>query len=114
MISESQSRANLRTAATNVRTRLGLSDTPGTWTYAQRTTYNQELALEVLKYPRSFTDSTVATASAVAGKVYSPLEDTSIAWGDFAADVVPKVAFSLAGLAALGLGVIFWATYVRR
>lgn len=114
MVTAAQSRANLLTAARNVRARLGLSDTPSDWTYAQRTTYNRELALEIQKYPQSFTEQTLTTAQGIASKTYSPLEDTSIAWGDFAADVVPKVGFSLAGISAVGLGLIFWVTFIRR
>lgn len=102
---------NMRTASANVRRQLGLSDQPGTWTYEQRVSFNKELAAEVLRYPNSFTDDTVASARAISDKTYASLSDASIDWGAFAADVAEEVGFNLKGL-VLTVAIVAAVAYV--
>lgn len=87
-----QSRLNLRTASRNVAARIGV--TPPALTYAERIVYNRELAAEILKYPQSFTAEVLAIADNIAGKTYSPLEDTSFDWGEFAGEVGANATFT--------------------
>lgn len=85
MVTEANSALNLRTAARNVRARLGLPET-NQMTYEQRTLYLQQLAAEVLRFPLSFTQPTLDNAARIAGKNYSALDSTDFAWGDFAVE----------------------------
>lgn len=82
MITADQNRRNLATASKNVAARLGV-DPANLGTYEIRIAYNKALAEEVLKYPQSFTESTLETAKIIGEKNYSSLQDESFSWGDF-------------------------------
>ncbi len=91
------SQRNMRTLAAQVRARLGLSDVMQSWTYAQRSAYNQALAAEVLKYPNSFTSEFTRQAQIIIQKPLGSLADTSFSWTgltdaafDNAATVLPS------------------------
>jgi hypothetical protein len=86
MVTEENARRNLATAARLVRSQLGLSDLASDWTYEQRNQYNKALAAMILTYPASFTPEILASAARVSSLTYSQLEDTSFAWGEFAAE----------------------------
>lgn len=98
MTAAEQSAYNMRTLAANVRSRMALPDSPSAWTYQQRIEYNKQLAAEIAARPQSFTPEVVGLADSIQGKSYEPLEDPSLAWGEFAADLAPRVAFSLSTL----------------
>lgn len=58
--------ANLRTAARNAATAAGVTGlAPSSWTLAQRQTYNQTLARQILQYPGSFSPESQNTAAVV-------------------------------------------------
>lgn len=121
MPTETNARLNLQTAARNVRGRMGLSDVPADWTYDQRIAYNKALAAEIQQYPNSFTPEILVTADKVAKTSYQSLEDSSIAWGDFAADaglnlggIAVKALYVFAAVAAVAVVVAGVAEYRKR
>lgn len=106
MVTEANNALNLRTAARNVRARLGLPET-NQMSYEQRTTYVKELAAEVLKYPQSFTPETLNRAAQTAGKNYAALDSTDFAWGDFVTETAnnakPVLGFTFGILAVVAV-----------
>lgn len=120
MVTPENSLLNLRTAGRNVRARLGLSDTPSSWTFDERARYNKALAEEILRYPLSFTAQTLETAILVAGKDYGALGDSSFSWGEFGAEtaansvpVLGDFTNKLLGIAALA-AVVYFAFLAAR
>lgn len=116
MVTETNARLNLKTAAANVRARMGLGADSTAWTYEQRTEYNHALAAEILKYPNSFTPEILAIASRIANTVYTDLDDATLDWAQFAGEVGGN-ALSLAQVAAwvsILVGVIVIAKELRK
>lgn len=81
-VSSLQNSANLKTAGRNAAAAIGVN--PGNLTYEERTAFNKALAAEVLKYPQSFSDETLATARRIAAVEYQPLQDAGFDLSDFA------------------------------
>ncbi|WP_415907275.1 hypothetical protein [Oleiharenicola sp. Vm1] len=106
MVTEANNALNLRTAARNVRARLGLPET-NQMSYEQRTNYVKELAAEVLKYPQSFTQETLNRAAQTAAKNYAALDNTDFAWGDFVTETAnnakPVLGFTFGILAVVAV-----------
>lgn len=70
---------NRRTAATVIRTRLGLMDkAPSDWTYEERVAYNKALSGYIAENPQAFTDGEIQVAKDINQKVLDPLDDTSL------------------------------------
>lgn len=85
MVTDTQNRANLRSAERLVAEGLGLESADvNAMPYAQRVEFTRRLAELVLNYPARFTDATLATARGIVGRTYSPLDDTAFNWSDFA------------------------------
>lgn len=87
MVSAEQNRANLRSAERAVRIAMGVDLQDGSapdLPYAQQIEYVGRLAAVILAHAAQFNAATLATASDVAGKTYSPLADASFSWEDFA------------------------------
>lgn len=82
MVTPENNLRNIRTASRNVAARLGVD--PAALSYEERIRYNKELAAEILRYPRSFTDATLAAARVVADQEYSGLENASFSFAEFA------------------------------
>lgn len=104
MATDANARANLRTAAGNVRAQLGLSDTPSDWTYDQRIQYNSVLAAYIQNLPAaSFTPDIIQIAQGVQAsteeaQALGPLADTSFDWGEFADDAAANAGSIVSGL----------------
>jgi hypothetical protein len=92
-----KARLNLRTAARNVRARLGLSANPAEWSYEQRGQYNKALADAILTYPQSFTPEILTSAQRVKNSTYQALQDASFAWGEFAEETAANAVPVLGG-----------------
>lgn len=91
MVSTEQNAGNLRTASRNAAGRLGLDLTAKQdWTLDERNEYNAELAREILKYPASFTDQTVATAQNTLNHPVGGEVDASLSISDFASEMAAE------------------------
>lgn len=87
--------ANRAEAIKIVRAAQGLNDTPSSWTYDQRTRYNNALATYFLTHPEKFGSQDLNTAERVVKNPAQPLEDTSFDWGMFAAEAVKPAGDAL-------------------
>ena len=99
-VTKAASAANLKTAAGNVARDMAVD--PKNLTYDQRIAYNKALATEILKYPQSFTDETLAIAQKASGANYQELEDAGFSWTDFgngALDSAGEIVASAGNLA---------------
>lgn len=106
-VSEQSARYNLRTAAQDVRDRLGLTAPASEWTYEQRIIYNRTLAAHIQNYPQSFTPAVLEIAAGVQQSTNAPLESVSFDWGTFAADTLDNAPGVLNGFTnKLILGVV--------
>lgn len=82
--------ANLKTIARNVALRMGLDE--ANLSYEERISFNKELSAEILKFPQSFTESTLAIASRVNGQTYRHLDAASFDWSDFGSAIAAEGA----------------------
>ncbi len=100
-------------AVSIVRAQLGLANiAPASWTYEQRTRYNQALAAYILENPGLFSKQDLDSAALVFGKAYSPLQDTSFDWSQFGDEFSANAAPVFAGFqltlnkVLVGLGLV--------
>lgn len=106
---------SLDTAKAYIRSTLGLSDTPSDWTYAQRISYNNALAVYIANNPDSFSTQSVGTANQVLNENNSPLSDTGFisdlsAFGSAITDEAISAGESIGGI---GNGVLSLASATR-
>lgn len=102
-VTSTENAANLRSANNVAANRLGVDRT--NLTYEQRLDYTREVAKVILEHPERFTPATVETAKATLNKNYSPLEDPSFNWEQFAGEVGNEVAELGDSAAGVGEGV---------
>lgn len=117
VVTAQQNAYNLRTARGNVARRLGITDTAAL-DYDARVAYLRALAAEILRYPQSFTEETLATARRVSAADYKPI-DAATPFADFAdafieeaKETLPavgnKLLLALVVVAAVYFGVKAW------
>lgn len=102
--------ANRDAASEYIRNQQKLPADKTTWTYDQRGNYNKALAAYIAAHPENFTAQDLTTASVVQSKTYSPLEDPSFDFGDFASEFGSNVA---APFKAIGDGVLSAANLAK-
>ncbi len=103
MVTAEQNRANLRSAERIVAVEMGVP-VDGALEYAQRTEFAKRLAAKILAFPARFTAETLNTARLVTGANYSPLNDDSFSWTDFASAAVDNAVELGEGAADIGRG----------
>lgn len=91
-----------------IRGQLSLNDNPSTWSYEDRTRYNNALAAYEQANPDQFSGADLATIDRVAGTQYQELDDTSFLGGigDFGNALVDEAAAAGNAVGGVGRGVL--------
>lgn len=87
MVSDTQNKQNLRTAARQAARSLGYDAAtfePRTFSYDQLRDFNGALANVILAYPALFTDGTLYLARDVSNKDYGAIVQTAATFDDYA------------------------------
>ena len=95
--------SNRAAAVATVRAQQGLSNTPTDWTYDQRVAYDKALAAYILANAALFDSTEISIAETVSQQTYSPLEDDTFQWGEFAVDTFQPASDALQ---SIGSGVL--------
>lgn len=92
----------------SIRAQLGLNDTPSSWTYDQRVTYNRALSQYISANPQIFTAGDLENASAVLNQNPTALTDDSFLSeaGDFASAFGDEVVSAVDDIGGIGRGVL--------
>lgn len=91
-----------------IRSTLGLNDTPSSWTYDERISYNRALSQYISANPQIFTATDLENASAVLNQNPTALTDESFFGevGDFASAFGDEVVSAADQVGGIGRGIL--------
>jgi hypothetical protein len=109
MLSPAEIESNRAAAIAAVRSALGLSGAPSSWTLAKRESYVDALAQYITTRPEQFSDQDLLNAELELKDSTIYLEDARFSWADFGSEVVSN-AEALADPVVDGISSTVFAT----